>query len=108
MCEGPSSISGPIPPDPSLFPQYYKRPASGGVQPRDCGVIIFFHTILYLDIAALRYELGGCDRRMATKVKREVYKIVMRPAVTCTLKMVALTKRQKAKFEGAQLKMFVY
>ncbi|XP_023276901.1 enkurin domain-containing protein 1 [Seriola lalandi dorsalis] len=28
MCEGPSSISGPIPPDPSLFPQYYKRPAS--------------------------------------------------------------------------------
>uniref|UniRef100_A0A665X5Y8 Enkurin domain-containing protein n=1 Tax=Echeneis naucrates TaxID=173247 RepID=A0A665X5Y8_ECHNA len=28
MCEGPSSISGPIPPDPSLFPQYYRRPAS--------------------------------------------------------------------------------
>ncbi|XP_077376826.1 enkurin domain-containing protein 1 isoform X2 [Festucalex cinctus] len=28
MCEGPSSICGPIPPDPSLFPQYYKRPAS--------------------------------------------------------------------------------
>ncbi|KAM3611115.1 uncharacterized protein V6R79_013682 [Siganus canaliculatus] len=28
MCEGPSSISGPIPPDPSLFPQYYKRPTS--------------------------------------------------------------------------------
>ncbi|XP_059193889.1 enkurin domain-containing protein 1 isoform X2 [Centropristis striata] len=28
MCEGPSSISGPIPPDPSLFPQFYKRPAS--------------------------------------------------------------------------------
>nr|XP_019954705.1 PREDICTED: enkurin domain-containing protein 1 [Paralichthys olivaceus]XP_019954706.1 PREDICTED: enkurin domain-containing protein 1 [Paralichthys olivaceus]XP_019954708.1 PREDICTED: enkurin domain-containing protein 1 [Paralichthys olivaceus] len=29
MCEGPSSISGPIPPDPSLFPQYYnKQPAS--------------------------------------------------------------------------------
>ncbi|XP_069034148.1 enkurin domain-containing protein 1 isoform X2 [Embiotoca jacksoni] len=28
MCEGPSSISGPIPPDPSLFPQYYQRPAS--------------------------------------------------------------------------------
>ncbi|XP_028313126.1 enkurin domain-containing protein 1 [Gouania willdenowi] len=28
MCEGPSSISGPIPPDPSLFPQYYKRPFS--------------------------------------------------------------------------------
>ncbi|AWP07417.1 putative enkurin domain-containing protein 1 [Scophthalmus maximus] len=28
MCEGPSSISGPIPPDPSLFPQYYTRPAS--------------------------------------------------------------------------------
>ncbi|KAI4898756.1 hypothetical protein NFI96_014140 [Prochilodus magdalenae] len=28
MCEGPSMISGPIPPDPSLFPEYYKRPAS--------------------------------------------------------------------------------
>ncbi|XP_055080189.1 enkurin domain-containing protein 1 [Periophthalmus magnuspinnatus] len=25
MCEGPSSISGPIPPDPSLFPELYKR-----------------------------------------------------------------------------------
>lgn len=28
MCEGPSMISGPIPPDPSLFPEYYRRPAS--------------------------------------------------------------------------------
>ncbi|XP_072537102.1 enkurin domain-containing protein 1 isoform X2 [Salminus brasiliensis] len=28
MCEGPSMISGPIPPDPSLFPEYYKRPSS--------------------------------------------------------------------------------
>ncbi|XP_058493180.1 enkurin domain-containing protein 1 [Solea solea] len=28
MCEGPSSISGPIPPDPSLFPQNYQRPAT--------------------------------------------------------------------------------
>ncbi|XP_061784696.1 enkurin domain-containing protein 1 [Nerophis lumbriciformis] len=28
MCEGRSSICGPIPPDPSLFPQYYNRPAS--------------------------------------------------------------------------------
>eukprot|EP00066_Takifugu_rubripes_P008686 XP_003975054.2 PREDICTED: enkurin domain-containing protein 1 isoform X1 [Takifugu rubripes] len=28
MCEGPSSIAGPIPPDPSLFPQYYKLPSS--------------------------------------------------------------------------------
>lgn len=28
MCEGPSSISGPIPPDPSLFPDYYKLPHS--------------------------------------------------------------------------------
>lgn len=29
MCEGPSRISGPIPPDPGLFPEYYKRPLSG-------------------------------------------------------------------------------
>ncbi|NXG01021.1 ENKD1 protein, partial [Sakesphorus luctuosus] len=28
MCEGPSRISGPIPPDPTLFPEYYKRPVS--------------------------------------------------------------------------------
>ncbi|NXH21550.1 ENKD1 protein, partial [Bucco capensis] len=28
MCEGPSRISGPIPPDPTLFPSYYKRPFS--------------------------------------------------------------------------------
>ncbi|KAJ8779954.1 hypothetical protein J1605_012123 [Eschrichtius robustus] len=28
MCEGPSRISGPIPPDPMLCPDYYWRPAS--------------------------------------------------------------------------------
>ncbi|NWY64741.1 ENKD1 protein, partial [Erithacus rubecula] len=28
MCEGPSRISGPIPPDPTLFPEYYRRPSS--------------------------------------------------------------------------------
>lgn len=28
MSKGPSKLSGPIPPDPTLFPQYYKRPAS--------------------------------------------------------------------------------
>ncbi|KAM9607939.1 enkurin domain-containing protein 1 isoform 1-T1 [Trichechus inunguis] len=28
MCEGPSRISGPIPPDPTLCPDYYRRPAS--------------------------------------------------------------------------------
>ncbi|XP_020026747.2 enkurin domain-containing protein 1 isoform X2 [Castor canadensis] len=28
MCEGPSSISGPIPPDPTLCRDYYRRPAS--------------------------------------------------------------------------------
>ncbi|KFW07281.1 Enkurin domain-containing protein 1, partial [Eurypyga helias] len=28
MCEGPSRISGPIPPDPKLFQNYYKRPFS--------------------------------------------------------------------------------
>uniref|UniRef100_A0A8B9SU59 Enkurin domain containing 1 n=1 Tax=Anas platyrhynchos TaxID=8839 RepID=A0A8B9SU59_ANAPL len=29
MCEGPSKISGPIPPDPTLFPNCYRRPFSG-------------------------------------------------------------------------------
>ncbi|XP_043537513.1 enkurin domain-containing protein 1 isoform X1 [Chiloscyllium plagiosum] len=28
MSEGPSKISGPIPPDPTLFPDFYKRPMS--------------------------------------------------------------------------------
>ncbi|XP_066860660.1 enkurin domain-containing protein 1 isoform X2 [Anser cygnoides] len=28
MCEGPSRISGPIPPDPTLFPNCYRRPFS--------------------------------------------------------------------------------
>nr|XP_060145822.1 enkurin domain-containing protein 1 isoform X1 [Globicephala melas] len=28
MCEGPSRISGPIPPDTTLCPDYYRRPAS--------------------------------------------------------------------------------
>uniref|UniRef100_A0A8C5T4R6 Enkurin domain containing 1 n=1 Tax=Malurus cyaneus samueli TaxID=2593467 RepID=A0A8C5T4R6_9PASS len=28
MCEGPSRISGPIPPDPTLFPEYYNHPFS--------------------------------------------------------------------------------
>ncbi|TRY96785.1 hypothetical protein DNTS_014505 [Danionella cerebrum] len=33
MCEGPSGISGPIPPDPTLFPEFYKRPSSGPFAP---------------------------------------------------------------------------
>ncbi|XP_029915057.1 enkurin domain-containing protein 1 isoform X1 [Myripristis murdjan] len=28
MCERPSKIAGPIPPDPSVFPEYYHRPVS--------------------------------------------------------------------------------
>lgn len=38
MCEGPSSISGPIPPDPSLFPELYKRPysARGRLEGNEC------------------------------------------------------------------------
>lgn len=36
MCEGPSRISGPIPPDPTLCPDYYRRPASGELE--GCGV----------------------------------------------------------------------
>uniref|UniRef100_A0A8P0P0Z6 Enkurin domain containing 1 n=1 Tax=Canis lupus familiaris TaxID=9615 RepID=A0A8P0P0Z6_CANLF len=28
MCDGPPRISGPIPPDPTLCPDYYRRPAS--------------------------------------------------------------------------------
>ncbi|CAL9707614.1 unnamed protein product [Knipowitschia caucasica] len=43
MCEGPSSISGPIPPDPSLLPEVYKRrpsSARGRIEGNPCGGLL--------------------------------------------------------------------
>ncbi|XP_075710943.1 enkurin domain-containing protein 1 [Rhinoderma darwinii] len=42
MCEGASRISGPIPPDPTLFPDYYMRPASARGRLEGTGVKLDF------------------------------------------------------------------
>lgn len=46
-----------------------------------------------------------CDRRVAARVKGKVYKTVVRPAMLYGLEAVALTKRQEAELEVAELKM---
>lgn len=43
MSEGPSRITGPIPPDPSLCPNYYRRPLSGEYIVVLGGLIIWEH-----------------------------------------------------------------
>ena len=43
-----------------------------------------------------------CDRRVPARVKGKVYKVAVRPA----METVALTKRQEAEMEVAELKMF--
>ena len=47
-----------------------------------------------------------CDRRVPARVKGKVYKVAVRPAMLYGLETVALTKRQEAKMEVAELKMF--
>ena len=42
-----------------------------------------------------------CDRRVPARVKRKVYKVVVRPAMLYGLETVALTKRQEAEMEVA-------
>ena len=46
-----------------------------------------------------------CDRRVPARVKGKVYKVAVRPAMLYGLETVALTKRQEAEMEVAQLKM---
>ena len=46
-----------------------------------------------------------CDRRVSARVKGKVYKTVVRPAMLSGLEAVALTKRQEAELEVAELKM---
>ena len=46
-----------------------------------------------------------CDRRVQARVKGEVYKVAVRPAMLNGLETVALTKRQEAEMEVAELKM---
>ena len=46
-----------------------------------------------------------CDRRVPARVKGQVYKVAVRPAMLYGLETVALTKRQEAEMEVAELKM---
>ena len=46
-----------------------------------------------------------CDRRVPARVKGKVYKVAVRPAMLYGLETVALTKRQEAELEVAELKM---
>ena len=46
-----------------------------------------------------------CDRRVPARVKGKVYKVAVRPAMLYGLDTVALTKRQEAEMEVAELKM---
>ena len=46
-----------------------------------------------------------CDRRVPAKVKGKVYKTVVRPPMLYGLEMAALTKKQEAELEVAELKM---
>ena len=46
-----------------------------------------------------------CDRRVPARVKEKVYKVAVRPAMLYGLETVALTKRQEAEMEVAELKM---
>lgn len=48
---------------------------------------------------------GICDRRIAAKVKGKDYKMAVRPAMMYGLVTMALTKRQEAGPEVAELKM---
>ena len=46
-----------------------------------------------------------CDRRVSARVKGKVYRTVVRPAMLYGLETVALTSRQVAELEVAELKM---
>ena len=46
-----------------------------------------------------------CDRRVPARMKGKVYKVAVRPAMLYGLETVALTKRQEAEMEVAEVKM---
>ena len=46
-----------------------------------------------------------CDRRVPARIKGKVYKVAVRPAMLSGLETAALTKRQEAAMEVAELKM---
>ena len=46
-----------------------------------------------------------CDRKISARMKGKMYKVLVRPAVMYGLETVALTKRQEAELEVAEMKM---
>ena len=46
-----------------------------------------------------------CDRRVPARMKGKMYRVTVRPAMLYGLETVALTKRQEAEMEAAELKM---
>ena len=48
-----------------------------------------------------------CNRRVPARVKGKVYRVAVRPAMLYGLETVALTKRQEAEMEVAELKIFI-
>ena len=46
-----------------------------------------------------------CDRRVPARVKGKMYKVAVIPSLSYGLETVALTKRQEAEMEVAELKM---
>ena len=52
-----------------------------------------------------RMSVVICDRRVPDRVKGKVYRVAVRPAMLYGLETVALTKRQGAEMEVAELKM---
>ena len=46
-----------------------------------------------------------CDRKLSARVKGKIYKSVVRPAMLYGMETVAVTERQVAKMEVAELKM---
>ena len=49
-----------------------------------------------------------CDRGVPARVKGKVYKVAVRPAMLYGLDTLALTKRQEAEMEVAELKMLPF
>ena len=49
-----------------------------------------------------------CDRRVPARVKGKVYRVAVRPAMLYGMETVALTKRQEAEMQVAELKMLQF
>ena len=46
-----------------------------------------------------------CDRRVSARLKGKIHRTVVRPAMMYSLETVALTKKQEAELEVAEMRM---